>query len=56
MDANSGAPWCETDIFDLKSALDRGRAVAQTASFLCRDVPEVRDKMRELGLVERTRR
>jgi hypothetical protein len=49
MDANSGAPWSEADISDLKNELDHGRTVAETASFLCRDVDEVREKMKELG-------
>jgi hypothetical protein len=53
MDANSGAPWSEADVSDLKNELNHGRTIAQTASFLCRDVPEVREKMKELGLVER---
>jgi hypothetical protein len=42
----------EADISDLKNQLDHGRTVAETASFLCRDVYEVRAKMKELGLVE----
>ena len=50
MDANSGEPWSEADISDLKNELDHGRTIAQTASFLCRDVDEVRAKMKELGL------
>jgi hypothetical protein len=50
-DANSGAPWSEMDIRDLTNEITRGRTVAQTASFLCRDVPEVRKKMKELGLL-----
>lgn len=54
MDANSVEPWSEADISDLKNELDHGRTIAQTASFLCRDVDEVREKMKELGLVERT--
>ena len=33
MDANSGEPWSEADISDLKNELDHGRMVAQTASF-----------------------
>jgi hypothetical protein len=33
-----------------------GRTVAQTASFLCRDVDEVRAKMKELGLQPGKRR
>jgi hypothetical protein len=53
MDANSGEQWSEADISDLKNELDHGRTVAQTASFLCRDISEVREKMKELGLVAR---
>ena len=48
MDANSGAPWSEADISDPKNELDHGRTFAQTASFLCRDVDEVRQKAKEL--------
>ena len=55
MDANSGEPWSEADIRDLKNEIAHGRTFAQTASFLCRDEDEVREKMKELGLVERTR-
>jgi hypothetical protein len=53
LDANSGAPWSEADISDLKNELDHGRTFAQTASFLCRDVDEVRQKAKELRLVEK---
>jgi len=53
MDANSGAPWSEMDIADLTNEIAHGRTVAQPASFLCRAEDEVRDKMKELGLVER---
>ena len=56
MDANSGEPWSDADISDLKNELDRGRTVAQTASFLCRDEDEVREQMKELRLVEHPRR
>jgi hypothetical protein len=52
MDANSGEPWSEADISDLKNELHHGRTVAQTASFLCRDEDEVREKVKELGLEE----
>jgi hypothetical protein len=50
MDANSGAPWSEMDISDLTNELVRGRTMAQTASFLCRNEDEVRQKARELGI------
>jgi hypothetical protein len=52
MDANSGEPWSEMDISDLTHSLDYGDTFAQTASFLCRDEDEVRQKATELGLVE----
>jgi hypothetical protein len=52
MDANSGEPWSEMDISDLTNEIARGRTFAQTASFLCRDEDEVRQKARQLGLIE----
>jgi hypothetical protein len=54
MDANSGEPWSEMDISDLTKEIAHGRTIAETASFLCRDKDEVRDKMKELGLLERS--
>jgi len=56
MDANSGEPWSEMDISDLSPSLDYGDTFAQTASFLCRDEDEVRQKAKELGLAERARK
>jgi len=56
MDANSGKPWSKMDISDLRNEIAHGRTVAQTASFLCRDEDEVREKMKELGLVEPPRK
>jgi len=53
MDANSGEPWSEMDITDLKDSVAYGDTIAETASFLCRDEDEVRQKAMELGLVER---
>ena len=53
MDANSGEPWSEADISDLKNEIARGCTVAQTARFLCRDEHEIREKMEELGLTGR---
>ena len=52
MDANSGEPWSEMDISDLTNEIVRGRTMAETASFLCRDEDEVSQKARELGLTE----
>ena len=56
MDANSGKPWSKMDISDLRNEIAHGRTVAQTASFLCRDEGEVREKMKELGLQAGKRR
>ena len=50
MDANSG-DWSEADISDLTNELAHGRTMAETASFLCRDEDEVRQKAKELGLL-----
>ena len=52
MDVNSGKPWSEMDIVDLTRSLDYGNTFAKSASFLCRDEDEVRQKARQLGLVE----
>jgi hypothetical protein len=52
MDANSGEPWSEMDISDLTHSLAYGDTTAETASFLCRDEDEVREKMKELRLTE----
>jgi hypothetical protein len=41
------------DIADLANELAHGRTFAQTAGFLCRDEDEVRQKAKELRLVER---
>ena len=53
MDANSGEPWSEMAIQDLRASLDFGNTIADAASMLCRDEDEVRRKAKELGLVER---
>jgi hypothetical protein len=42
------------DISDLTSELTRGQTFAETASFLCREEDEVRQKAKELGLIEQT--
>jgi hypothetical protein len=52
MDANSGEPWTEMNIQDLRASLDFGNTYADAASMLCRDEDEVRRKAKELGLVE----
>ena len=52
MDANSDDPWSETEISDLTNELARGRTIEETAIFLCRDLEDVRQKVKELGLVK----
>jgi len=52
MDANSDEPWSETEISDLANELARGRTIEETAIFLCRDLDDVRQKVKELGLVK----
>jgi hypothetical protein len=47
-----GEPWSEVDIADLANSLAYGDTFAATARFLCRDEDEVRQKAKELGLVE----
>jgi hypothetical protein len=41
------------DIQDLRASLDFGNTIADAAIMLCRDEDEIRQKMKELGLVER---
>jgi hypothetical protein len=55
MDANSGKPWSEMDLEDLRFSLDYGNTIVDAARMLCRDEDEVRQKAQELGLVERPR-
>jgi hypothetical protein len=56
MDANSGAPWSRMDVSDLRNEIAHGRTITQIASFLCRNEDEVREKIKELGLVERPKK
>ena len=44
------------DIRDLKQSIAYGDTIEDAASFLCRDVPEVRQKAEEIGLPIRRRR
>jgi len=54
--------WSETDLEDLmfsirwheKQGDDWPKAIRETAAFLCRDQQEVREKLRKLGIEERT--
>ena len=45
---NSGKPWSELDLSDLRYGLAAGETVEAIAEFLCRDVAEVRAKTAEL--------
>lgn len=47
---NSGKPWSELDLQDLRYCLAAGEPVADIADFLCRNVDEVRAKIAERGL------
>ena len=52
MDANSGEPWSEMDLEDFRHSLDYGNTFAAAASLPCRDEDEVRQKAKELGLLD----
>jgi hypothetical protein len=49
MDAQSDDLWSEMDIGDLTNELARGRTIEETATFLSRDLDDVRQKAKELG-------
>jgi hypothetical protein len=53
MNLNSGKPWSQMSLYDLRYWLEHGDSVEQVAELLCRDVNEVREKMVELGIRER---
>ena len=50
-DLNSGTPWSEPAVKDLRSCISQGQTVEETARFLCRSEKEVEEKMVELGLL-----
>lgn len=54
MNVNSGKPWSPVDLYDLRAGLERGTPIDEVADFLCRDVPEVRAKAAQLGLLTRS--
>jgi hypothetical protein len=56
MNRNSGQPWSEMDLWDLRNSLSHGRTADEVAEFLCRDTDEVRQKMAQLGIEERRKR
>lgn len=49
MNLNTSTPWTELDQRDLEFCLAEGQSVEKIADFLCRDVEEVRAKIKELG-------
>ena len=52
MDINSGEPWTEMDVWELKHSMEYGRSFAEVAGFLYRDESEVRQMADALGLKE----
>ena len=52
MNANSGEPWSEMDLWELKTSMKYRRSFAEVAGFLYRDEEEVRDMAKALGLSE----
>jgi hypothetical protein len=52
---NSGQPWQDADIVDLRLCAKQGISVGETADFLCRNRQEVRAKAKELGIKLRWR-
>jgi hypothetical protein len=47
---DSTGPWSKQDLFFLDDALRRGLSFAEVAGFLRRNVDEIREKARELGI------
>ena len=45
---NTGKPWSDFDLEDLRYCLAAGEGAEQIADFLCRSVEEVRAKTAEL--------
>ena len=52
MNAISGEPWSELDLWELKTSMKYRRSFAEVAGFLFRDEEEVRDMAKALGLKE----
>jgi hypothetical protein len=50
MNLNTSKAWSETDDRDLRQATTFAHDAAEIADFLCRDVEEVRERARQLGL------
>ena len=52
MNTNSGGPWSEMDVWELKNSMEYGRSFAEVAGFLYRDEGEVRQMAKALGIKE----
>jgi len=50
MNLNTGKEWSEIDDRDLRQATTFANDAAEVADFLCRDVEEVHERARQLGL------
>ena len=48
MNLNTGKSWSEMDLADLKNCIARREPIEEIADFLCRDIEEVRIKIREI--------
>jgi hypothetical protein len=46
---NTGQPWSERELRDLRQSIEDGEPVLEIADFLCRTPQEVIDKAKELG-------
>jgi len=49
-DINSGTPWSEMALEDLRAARDAGDDLEELSRYLCRDWEKVAAKCKELGL------
>ena len=52
MEINSGEPWSEMDVWELKNSMEYGRSFAEVAGSLYRDESDVRQMAEALGLKE----
>jgi hypothetical protein len=48
MNLNTGTPWSEWALADLRYCMEHGQSIEEIADFLCRDIEEVRAKVTEL--------
>ena len=48
MNLNTGKGWSDMDLADLSNCIARKQPIEQIADFLCRDVDELREKIREI--------